>query len=330
LFTYDVISINLIDSVINKDFTKYSNTIFKSKKQLPIVLPNDVVEIQTGINTFKKLSEYKDNFSLIIDTGNSEYTRISEKVHKLVSTYDKVNDRKIKLKIKSLAGIVYSDTVVTFNLKIYNDIYRIVAIVDKDTDTDILIGIKSGINLFFKNKLIIDKIHDVTNNNIEKYCLEFIKKIDFLLNKFFDECYKLKYCINSNMIDNFFLKFLFYCTEYSHNLNLCEIRNENQFGKEYKKLLKNKKYDLIKVLLYLKNKYKFVIPEKYINFYELINDDIFESFIDEHLLALEKITIIKNILSFDRIAYFSRKCKIKKYVITKYKSFDHIIDLLMY
>jgi len=291
LFIYDVLCCFVMKQIKKNKLSEYTELVFGSNKTLPIVLPNNIIQIQTSKNKFTKLNKF-GNFYVVIDTGNSEYTRISEKVHKLVIKYNKVKDKDIKLSIKNIGGQdVSTEKVVIFNLKIYDKTYPIVAVVENDfiidngikkprkVDTDILIGRKSGINLFFENNLVINKIDD---DGKEKYCLEFVKKLNNLLKKLFNDCYNNVFLITDEMIDEFFLTLMSYCSEYYNKSGLSKYKSIEELKDDYKILMKNNNNDLELVSKKIRTKYNFNYPEKYINFYKGMDNTKVKKFIEKH------------------------------------------------
>lgn len=339
LFIYDVLCCFIMKQIKKNKLSEYTELIFGNNKTLPIVLPNNIVQIQTSKNKFKKISEFGD-FYIEIDTGNSEYTRISERFHKLVKLYDKVKDKDIKLSIKNIGGQdVYTDKIIIFNLKIYKTVYPIVAVVENDfiidngikkprkVDTDILIGRKSGINLFFENGLAIGKIDD---DNKEKYCLEFVKKLDELLNTLFEDCFNNLFFISEEMIDKFFLTLMSYCSEYYNNLGLSKFKSTDDLRSDYKSLMKINKNDLDLVATKIRIKYKFNFPEKYINFYKGMNNTKVKKFIEKHFDILDSLHFITDRLDETRIGKYLRKHKIEINKESKYSSFRKVLLQLYY
>jgi hypothetical protein len=339
LFIYDILCCFIMKQIKKHKLSEYTELIFGSNKVLPIILPNNIVQIQISKNKFKKLSEFGD-FFVEIDSGNSEYTRISERVHKLVKLYDKVKDKDIKSNIKNIGGQdVFTDKIVIFNLKIYKKIYPIVAIVENDfivnngvkqtriVDTDILIGRKSGINSFFENGLVIGKIDD---DNKEKLCLEFVKKLDELLNKLFKDCFNNAFLISNEMIDDFFLTLMSYCSDYYNKLRISKFKSIDDLKSDYKSLMKSSNNDLELVSKKIRIKYKFNFPEKYINFYKGMSNTKVKKFIEKHFNILKDMNFMMKRMNKDNLDKYLSHNDIEPNNRTKYKTFYNLISNLIY
>jgi hypothetical protein len=339
LFIYDVLS---YDKVNNKDFEEYSNLIFK--RESPVVLSNDDVKIQVGLNDYEKISKFTkdikeyfigfDKISILIDTGNSEYTMISEKFLKLLQ--EKYNDGVVVKDVYSLIGGLNGSSTITkqiaiFNVEVYDEKYNIIAVVSDNSPVDLIFGEKSGISAMFKNNVTLNKfINDKEYDESKIKCLQFVRNVDTSLDNLHNKFVNNSLCITDVVIDNFVIDILFHCMEYSNSIGKCKLYGEDFIKEKYDELIKKYNYNLIDVYTEFKNKYDIQVANKHINFYEIMTDGEYQEFLKIHFDTLKNISHIIKRLDKVNIDRFMKKCKISDSKFEMYRTFRNILLLSMY
>jgi hypothetical protein len=337
-FIYDIFVIDISNNINKNDYEDYVKDIFG--RETSVVMTEDVIGIRTSENNYKKLSELTNkrethsgfgNYLIIIDTGNTEYSLISKKFLKILKeNYDKIEEINIFSKVTGMNSLVSTlDTIVRFKIEIYGDIYDIIAVVGNNSVADLVLGEKSGISLMFKNKLVINKFINNKKYDIEKLlCLNFVKELDNIMNILFSK-FEKTFCVDSEMIKSFFISYIQNCITYGISHKVCKEIVTNKLEKKYDKLIK--KYDNIdKILSEFQKKYKFIFPKKHINFYEVLDNSEYDSFVNSHLDALKDISLIIKKLNENNIEHFLNFCKIALNKRKFYVTFGIFLTSLVY
>jgi uncharacterized membrane protein len=272
-------------------YDKYLKKIFKLN--VPIYLPINNIKIQNIDGAFIELP---NKFNFLLDTGNSGYTNISERFFSVIRNGKDTVCKKANSISYGINTKYVFNYIVKFKIEIFEKVYLILANINSKIDlcndkiiipssdnihtVDILFGMKSGINLFFKNDFVIDSMGNQYSDDEKKNYKNYIDNMNELL---LETCKNIKMnarIINDEIINSFMINFMGIVIKYNNKINL----DFNEINKKYIKLFVYSE-SVITILDEFKSEYNLSYPKE-INFYDILDDSEYITFIEKRFSAL--------------------------------------------
>lgn len=314
----------------NSIYDKYSKKLFKLT--LPIYLPHYIIKIQNSDGNFIELT---NKYNFILDTGNSGYTNISKRFFKIIRNGKDTVCKKANTSSYGLNRKYVFNYLIKFKIELYKKSYLIMANINSDLDlcndktivpeevnsdpVDILFGMKSGINLFFKNDFVIGEEgskHDINEK------ITYKKYIDEMNDLLIEICEKIN--INATFISNeiinfFMIHFFDVLARYNlskNNMFVLDL-NIDKIRLDYEKLFVYS-VSVIDVLTEFKVTYNLVYPYE-VNFYSILDENEYDKFIEKRFNALSCTQEIIDSVSDSKFL-----------ISNKFSSFIELLSKLMF
>jgi hypothetical protein len=219
LFIYDVMYQDMLSKINVDEYIVFSDKLIK--KFVPVFISPSIVEIKNQNNIFEPLSSYKVKpyWKIMIDTGNSSYTKISYRLLERIEKCEMYKRKDICIKIGGINGTLQCNKMIRFPIMFYGILYIIYATVDDslEDNIDILFGHKTFLDLFFTDNFAISTDYN-RNELIDKFVeehayIQFVSDMDKLISEIYDNNYDdNNSTINatfSNNVNNYFVRIIY-------------------------------------------------------------------------------------------------------------------------